>query len=158
MAEFVHEHEKFFNSNIQLKNKQFEEFKRLLALRDECWNSKAKEITHRSRKKLAFDRASTAHQNGEKDVKELYQAYYNLEAGQKTRETATKVDQKTFTQEYQQLDKWTKKSFRQFIQKVDEFTQKTQELYPFQRPELSDDEEDQQFEKAFTEFEAMDEL
>ena len=158
MADFVYQSEKYFNSKIKLSEEQFAKFKQVLRKRDQCWNSKSDEISGRQRKKDLYNRASTAHQNGEKEAKKLYEDYYKLKVAQEKLVQATKAAEKAFAEAHEELEQWENKLFQQFMKKVDEFTQKALEVYPFQEAEESEDEADKRFNKAFNEFEGIDEL
>ena len=132
MAAFVHEAEKFFKGKHQLDENEYIRFKQLIELRDGCWNKKAQEIDGRSLKKIAYDRASTAHQNGEKDATSLYEHFYTLQDQQEEKTKATKANQRMFYVAWNSENKEQKKKYKRFIKKVDEFHQMAQGQYPFE--------------------------
>ena len=156
MALFVHEAEKYTKSDNKLTEEQFKKYEELSDQRNSAWNAKAQEIAIRSLKKIAFDRASTAHQNGEKEAKELYESYYEFIERKKVIIELFKSSQETFAGTWTSLSNADKKQLQKFKKKVNEFHTKVEEQYKFEEPEESESEHDKKFNQAFSSFEGMD--
>ena len=155
-ATFVHQAEKFVNSEHKLSDEEFDKWVELLNIRDKAWNDKGDQIGKRNAKKNAHSRATTAHQNGEKESGELFEKFYELKASEsKALEEVTNY-RKKLPEEWDKLSEQTKKKFQNFTKTVKQFNKKAKEMYVYEEAEESEEEADKKFNQAYYEFEAMD--